>query len=351
MDDKRLMYGYPIPFSTSHFVVKINGKLASNAPHFRNDVRYITGTVIEKGPRFSMFSDITYHFAGANITQKLVPVDQNFQDVAVGKPGYHYRIEYTIENVSGKPMSAGLMALFDTMIDDNDSSRIYVGAKQLRTETTFQGASLVPKTLTIWQRPNDRKLLYADFNTDKGKAVRPDVLYVGNWPYFHTCSWDINTNDQPYFDSAVLMKWLEETIPANGSRFVATHYGNSERPMIGALSNTPIATFNRNILFAPGSSGVSAALLKELKEYIKDKKVVGALVNAYADAVGSEKINLAITRQRANKMKDALAGIGIDRRSIIPKAFGELQADQSPESQKKGRKEDRRGDIIILVGQ
>jgi hypothetical protein len=71
--ETRIMYGFPIPLSTSHFVVKINEKFASNslsinAKHITTDGRE---TVKKDG---KSYVQMRYSFEDCNITQKIIPV-------------------------------------------------------------------------------------------------------------------------------------------------------------------------------------------------------------------------------------------------------------------------------------
>jgi hypothetical protein len=76
----KLMYGYPYPFSTSHFVANINNQLASNSPRLIQTT-YLKGTL----KRYFVFgylaSTITYEFKEVLITQKLVPVDKDLNEM------------------------------------------------------------------------------------------------------------------------------------------------------------------------------------------------------------------------------------------------------------------------------
>src|SRR5687767_830346 len=67
----RLMYGYPIPYSTSHFVVVVDGQHASNSPHFPSSVEYLTGKLKTTGEAGSPTKEITFRFGDIDIVQRL----------------------------------------------------------------------------------------------------------------------------------------------------------------------------------------------------------------------------------------------------------------------------------------
>src|SRR5947208_1046067 len=76
--NKRIMYGYPIPTSTSHFIIKVDDLLASNYRGFGSKATYISTKRGFKTTGNQKFCEMTFNFNGIKIIQRLIPVDKNF---------------------------------------------------------------------------------------------------------------------------------------------------------------------------------------------------------------------------------------------------------------------------------
>lgn len=151
---KRLMYGYPIPKSTSHFIVNIDGKLASNGGHLKErGVQHLSGTMSYGGEGATPRVSISFEFEKVRITQVLAPVDKEGKDITTGLAQF-YRISYKFENLEFTPKTVGLGMLFDTMIDDNDYCAIAADGKIVNEERSFQ-FNAVPKELLFYRTKRD----------------------------------------------------------------------------------------------------------------------------------------------------------------------------------------------------
>lgn len=346
--NKRLMYGYPIPYSTSHFVVAVDGRYASNNPRFPSNVEYLTGTLLASGTEASAHTEITYSFNGVEITQRLIPVDAQFRDVAVGGWGQYYRIEYEINNPSDATKTVGISLLLDTMIDDNDASQMDADGTRVSQQTSFTGAD-IPSDVLVYRVPGNLNELAATLVTDKGKAVKPDFLYVGKWPYLHSVVWDVNLAQGGYTDSGILAKWNEQGVPAHGRRYVATHYGLPRPGQLTLLTHAE--GFRRdttNIYFDLGKADVTAEARGRIDTLVNGRTVTGAFVEVYTDAVGNEQANLQLSKRRADNVIQYLRGKNVPNEIIIPKSYGESFADQSAAARKDGNRQDRRATIVIF---
>ena len=93
----RLMYGFPIPASTSHFVVKVGDKFASNYKGLGSTVTYICTTKKFKTIGNKKFSEMEFLFENIKIKQRLVPVNDDLAEVDSLTPCRYYRIEYEFE--------------------------------------------------------------------------------------------------------------------------------------------------------------------------------------------------------------------------------------------------------------
>lgn len=345
---KRLMYGYPIPYSTSHFVLAVDGRYASNNPRFPGSIEYLTGTLLAKGTEASAHTEISYSFQGLDITQRLVPVDRDFRDVAVGAWGQYYRIEYEITNPSDATKTVGLSLLIDTMIDDNDASQMDADGTRIAQQASFQPPR-IPSELIVYRVPGNNAELTASLVTNKGKAVQPDYMYVGRWPYLHSVVWDVDLANGGYTDSGILLKWDLVSVPARGKRYVATHYGLPQGGQLSLL--TAAEGFRRdtaNIYFELGKADLTADGKRAIDNAVASRSISGVFVEVYTDAVGNETANLQLSKKRAENVTSYLKSKNVPASIIIPKSYGESFADQSNEAQKLGKQQDRRATVIIF---
>ena len=351
--DKRLMYGYPVPLSTSHFIVSVNGKYASNNPYFQSyynvdNVKYISSTREVKGQTCSIWSEIIFEFEGAKIIQRLIPVDSNFAEIPINSWGQHYKIIYEIINLRDRPVTVGLLLLIDTMIDNNDNCRMTADNTEVDREVEYEGNN-IPKVINVFRNNYDKKDMYAIMTLGIKNEMLPDKLYIGNWPYFHSVLWDVNINNDPYYDSAIFLKWENKNINSLDSISFISYYGLPKQEKLRSLFNTPNTELSTTIFFPPGSSSLNNESKKAIESLIQGKKVIGAVVEGFGDATGSDKLNLAVSNKRALDTRKFLSTKGIDINSIIPKAYGESLALQTKEAQKFGNKEDRKVRITLYI--
>jgi len=352
-DGKRLMFGYPVPLSTSHFIVSVNGKFASNNPYFQSyyhidNVKYISSIREVKGQTGSIWSQIIFEFEGVKIIQKLIPVDSNFVEVPVGSWGQHYKIEYEIINLRDGPVTVGLLLLIDTMIDENDDCRMTADNTNIDRETIFEG-NHIPKVINVYRKNYDKKDMYSIMTLGVKNEILPDKLYIGNWPYFHSVLWDININNDPYYDSAIFLKWENKNINSLDSISFVSYYGLPKQEKIRTLFNTPNIELSTIIYFPPGSTSLDIEGKKTIESLIQNKKILGVVVEGFGDAVGNDKLNMDVSRRRALNTRKFMSTKGIDINTIIPKAYGESFADQSKEAQKFGAKEDRKVKVTLYI--
>ncbi|MBU1720616.1 MAG: hypothetical protein KKA07_16245, partial [Bacteroidetes bacterium] len=278
--NQRIMYGYPYPFSTSHFAVNLDGVIASNSPRLAlgelwdllvaaqkkqnifqrifnvfkkrklkkkkfkfTGVDYLTGDLsLSISKNGSTRMEITYYYKDISITQRCIPVDKNLDDVSETGFGQYYRIEYVIRNLGHENRKAGILLLLDTMIDDNDAcqmdafdtddpekmfSKIQIGKKKERqTERAYLSPDVPKRILVYHDSKKGISDLTGDVITNKKEATIPDEIYIGRWPYFYGVKWYVGI-DKPrkYRDSAIIMKWKERNVaPADSVKFV-TYFG------------------------------------------------------------------------------------------------------------------------------
>lgn len=341
---KRLMYGYPIPYSTSHFVVRVDDHLASNNPRFGSNVAYLSSN---RAPN-DQHRSISFLFRGVRITQRLLRVNGRFEKVAADAPAQYYQVEYELVNLGDTVRSVGLALLFDTMIDDNDAATMQANGRLLSRETEFRGDS-VPREVRIYRTVGRTDDMMGVLVTSGGTAVQPDTLIIGSWPYLHSVAWDAVSRNVPYFDSALLLKWAQSTLAPRAERRIATYYGLPRPGELRALNNEKLEQIETTVHFPLGGTGLTRLARRQLREALRGRTVVGAVVVGHSDATGSDRTNLVISRRRIAAIRAFLVRNGIAADAIVPKAYGESYADQSFESQRRGNPLDRRGEVVLYV--
>lgn len=355
----RLMYGFPIPASTSHFVINVDGHFASNYHGLGSSVKYVCTTKKMKIDGNRKYSEMDFFFEGVKVTQRLIPVDGDLHEVDSTKAARYYRIEYEMRNDNPTTKNVGLQLLIDNMIADNDAPKLAGDGKLVRVETKYTGNE-VPSQVFLYRTEGDLNDHTAEILTNKEKAVRPDELAIGRWPYFHSVIWDYTANGGSYTDAAVLLKWNPQPVNFQQHRTVSTYYGMARKPKIHNEADPGItAAFTEKesaaliidtIFFDNADAHLSPAFTKELDGLLAGKdlnKIQGVLVEGHTDAKGSEEANVEYSRKRAKVVIDYLVKKGIKEYKIVPKGYGEMYADQSTECQTNGKAVDRNSVITL----
>ncbi|MBC8110952.1 MAG: hypothetical protein H7Y04_07835, partial [Verrucomicrobia bacterium] len=234
---QRLMYGYPKPFSTSHFLVNVDGDIATNRPGL-STTEYLLGNLkVINANGMAVVSLITYRFNGVKITQKLIPVDKNLDEINSSGIAQYYRIEYELVNESPQAREVGLIMLFDTQIAENDACvmqtcnfeevkkggelldkviSLFVFGSQVK-ERMYEGKD-VPQVVLAFRNKKRQKDLTGVFILDQKSATRPDEALVGRWPFYYGIKWGYdnpNKKKNSYTDSSLLLKWNPKTLNQN----------------------------------------------------------------------------------------------------------------------------------------
>ena len=283
VNGKRLMYGYPYPTSTSHFIVSANNKVASNSSRFLNsedlqyreyigigkknvlkrliypfrkkkkkkfkvrtfkNVEYLIDTLsVSFVNNNAMRSEIDFNFNGLEIKQELIPLNKNLQICSQNDTTKYYRIEYTLENKTDTIIKAGLVVLFDMMIDNNDGAEMDVfkgtiGKKPKKTASFGYNKGLNSKYLK--EDKIKQILVYKNNLFSKGMTgifrieTEPDEIHVGSWPDYYSSLWHISKKilNKKYYDSAVLLKWDNENLPAYQKKTISVIFGIHSKGML-----------------------------------------------------------------------------------------------------------------------
>ena len=358
----RLMYGFPIPASTSHFVVKVGDKFASNYKGLGSTVEYICTTKKMKVVGNKKFSEMAFSFQNIKIIQRLIPVNDDLAEVDSLTPARYYRIEYEFENNKMQGAEVGLHLLIDNMIGDNDAPKLDADGKKIGVETRFEGAN-VPKQVFLYRTEGDLSDHTAEILTDKVAATKPDELAIGRWPYFHNVIWDYTPSGGTYGDAAVLLKWQPKNVAAGAKKKVAIYYGmarkmDKQKKFIKeTVGMQTVFTEKENTNFLVDTvyfDNANATLSKQFTDNLDQRlagrnlqKVVGIIIEGHTDAKGTEDANVEYSRKRAKVVKDYLTKKGVAEFKIVPKGFGEMHANQEENSQKNGNAKDRNAVLMM----
>lgn len=409
-NDKKLLYGYPNAKSTSHFVIAVEeeldgemvGKFASNSSSMSyRGATYMSSETTYEGNKLATTITTTFLFRQIEITQKLIPIDKDFQTVTTNNKPQYYLIEYTLKNLSPNNKKVGLLLLLDTMIDDNDDCVIDADKKRVSKETAFIGKK-VPNELLMYRTAGDREdMLGICITTAPAINVVPaDEVYVGRYEYFEKIVWDISQYEEDYEDSAIIMKWLKKDLAGGASLNHATIFGlpkekpaaldilidetklvaavrtgeadasllnytEAPEPEVASETEEPevvleeeeeestepepaeteeIPTSSAVLYFGLGKYGLDADAKAQLDELFKDKEVASVIIKGYSDAVGNGDIAIWISKKRIDEIKSYLNEYNLELDSEV---MGNEDALINEETKVKGNAPDRKAEVIV----
>ncbi len=346
--NKRLMYGYPVPTSTSHFVINIDGKLATNSPALaKRGLEYLTGRLDYGGKGITPEVRVSFSFKEVRITQILTPVDKSFKELEEGLAQY-YKVSYQFGNPTGNPRKIGLGVLFDTMIDDNDHCVIAADGRVLQTELAFAGP-YIPNELLFYKTPGDTSDMMGTAILMGHGATKPDKLVVGRWPVLHQVTWKLSPQKVGYGDSAYFLKWENRTLyPKRELEFI-TYYGlpAHKRPELQILVEDPnYLTLKEDVYFEHGRATLDLNAKMKISQLIEkeDIMILGVLLNGYTDVIGKKDYNFDLSRSRIENVGRIFTAYKIP---YVPKPYGLERSDHSAFNEKYGNVWDRRVEIVI----
>ena len=219
---QRLMYGYPVPQSTSHFIINVNGKLGSNTTS-RPGLDKLKGVTKYSGAAGTPKVVTTYDYGGVSITQTLMPVNKEGEEITEGLAQY-YKVSYALKTDKVRTSKIGLMVLFDTMMDDNDACPISADGRLIKKEVGFRGKT-IPNELLFYRTENDTSDLVGSALLSDWEATTPDAMIIGRWPYLHKVNWGLRPESVPYGDSAYILLWENKSLNSRNELSFVTYYG------------------------------------------------------------------------------------------------------------------------------
>lgn len=343
----RLMYGFPIPESTSHFVVNINGKLASNAAHLGSQVAYLAGKISYEGDAATPRVIVQYEFEKIRFRQVLTPVDREGNEIKRGFAQY-YQITYQFDNATAAEHRIGLLLLFDTMMGDNDYCAISAAARDYPKEVMLTG-SLIPPTLQFYRTPRDTSDTMGEAVLRGLRATPPQRLLIGRWPVLHQLQWKLKYEPVPFGDSAYMLQWENQPLTAFGKMELTTYYGlpaNKEPQLQAVMKGEVFLTRHFSIYFDHNEDQLDLNAKMMVSELASDSNIEirGVLLNGYADITGDADFNMELSRRRIRAVAEILAAFHIPS---VPKPYGVDGAARSPYDAIYGNAWDRRVEAVV----
>jgi outer membrane protein OmpA-like peptidoglycan-associated protein len=326
MDTKNLTFGYPYSYSTSHFIVQVEGKQASNYNGLGADIAYIQGELLTTTNQGSLSTQINYEFNGVNIIQKLIPVDKNLKPVESGKFGQYYLIQYLVRNNQENNKEVGLSLMLDLTINKQDGGLLKADNQEISLNSTFTGDK-TPQSLFIQTDKNSQE--YGELVFNRKEAVKPDEVFVGIWQHLNTAGYKFSPPATIYTnDCAVNLKWKTQTLPAKEIREIATYYGSPQYDKLDVIHHQKDASSKSSVYFESGKFNLTKESISTLEKSIESgKNYAYIVVEGFTDKQGKEDANYQLSQNRVKSVVDFLADkLKIDQKLILTKSHGQFFA-------------------------
>ena len=105
-----------------------------------------------------------------------------------------------------------------------------------------------------------------------------------------------------------------------------------------------------DVLFATGKSTLSPDALRNVEKlagFLQEHPARNVLIEGHTDSTGSDELNLALSQNRADAVKEQLVAKGIAEERISTKGYGKKYPVATNDTQ-AGRQQNRRVEVIIL---
>ncbi|WP_338794220.1 OmpA family protein [Bernardetia sp. MNP-M8] len=343
--DKSILFGYPYSFSTSHFVLQSSGKYASNNPEL-SQTKALKGVLIsevEENSDMTFTSKVIYTYDNLLITQTLVPVDADLEDLENTSKGNYYKIEYEIENQSDAPRDIEFTLLLDPMIDADDICKLSADGSHIGMDVKFESANM-PLHFAFFNGG-----LQAQLVTKHKNVIGPDLAYVGQWAYLtNVLQLEQQKVGNYTDDSAILLRWNTKTLRKGEVRTFRVFYGVPKgKEGINLQHHHPNRKSQITLYFDANQSQLSSEEEAKLRNFIGARRWKAALVEGYTDAKGSEQVNLELSKDRISQVGYALQMFGIKYEKILRKSHGEFFARNDDTARGVGEQKDRK--VVVTV--
>jgi outer membrane protein OmpA-like peptidoglycan-associated protein len=347
--DKRLMYGYPMALSTSHFVVKIDTIILTNSPWVakRKGVHYIKGKTTLEGA-YTLKAVTEYQYKKYTIKQTLTPVDKDMKEIVdKNKFAQYYETSIDVTNASGTNAKVGAIILYDAMIDDNDAAIIGTGKQKFKTAQKIMPAQ-IPLSLQVYKDTANPKAMVAECRPIIG-GKKPDELYVGNWPLLQGCTWNVPDESwADYHDSGILLKWKEKDL-ANAA---TVQYNSAYGLPGGTLSQLKLVMDAQGIkskklavYFDLGKADLDLNGDMALQNLLGETpNIVGVTLHGFSDASAGSKTAMELSTRRIDMVKKYFDTKKIP---VTAKPHGNFDTERNEAVNAKGNVRDRK--VVVEV--
>jgi outer membrane protein OmpA-like peptidoglycan-associated protein len=349
VDGKSLLFGYPIMLSTSHFIVRVDSKFASNHDGYGCGAVPVSGVSIDNAGKESgeAYKSYRFHFNGVEIRQHITPEAQvlegsESQDRRVKK----YSFEFTLSNNTDKVKYVSLYYLLDIMLGSNDSPEIWIKDSMYRKELALKKAKVPQEIIFKEDTGLGSTIHFPEEGFDK-----PDSLYISDWNYLVTVLGKVYITKKQLQDTAAMMRWLSRKLePGQTVRFGFSYGLSANQPdELSIIYSQPASKRIIELNYKTGGYILNKKKKKLLQSLVGSESlqnIKGILVEGHTDIVGDPKFNFSLSQKRAQVIKGYLEKLGIHPSKIFIKALGETVAQQKKQKKASNYK-DRRVTVKI----
>lgn len=331
-NDKKLTFGYPFPYSSSHFILTINGKNASNYDGLGKQFNYLEGKLTTIDNKKSLKTQVEYEFEGIIVTQKLIPCDTKLKEIKSNTFGNYYNIEYTFKNTNNEAKELNFALMLDIMSGNQDNAIIKNNATKIPLNTKIIGDD-IPKKLTIY--PENEENAFSELIINNEKTTQPDAVFVGIWQHLNTIAHQPTPIQKIYTnDCAVHLSWQKRKINPKESKTISIYFGNQSLQLSALHHQKKPSTIN-NVFFEVNKFDLNTESNTILDKIAGQKDFAYLVIEGFTDKTGTASQNYELSQQRVEKVIAYLRKQGIDENKILVKSHGQFFAGKKADSQER----------------
>lgn len=345
IEETSLSFGYPLPVSSSHFIVRVGKNYASNFSGYNCTAIPLTGELLQGSESAGSSKSFKFFFDGVEIVQLITPM--NSKEGSESSAVNQYNVKYTLKNNSNSAKNVSFYYLADITIGLEDSPAPMIDGTLHKTEVAFKKSS-VPKELEFRSRKKNSSLppTYLSF-----PDVKPESVFIGDWSYLVKTLNRVYTNKNKVTDTAVMMRWLKKDLSPNESKSFQFNYGlkniSQKTSIIFSKPNSPEEF---EVHYKPGGFLLSKKKKKLIQSFINNynsNAIAGILVEGYADVLGNDEYNSKLAQKRVAIVKEVLVEMGIHPSHVLTKSWGKKFSHHSNADLRRGNVEDRK--VLIKI--
>ncbi|MCI4669996.1 MAG: OmpA family protein [Bacteroidia bacterium] len=379
-----LLFGYPYPSTTSHFVLRSRNVRYRNMRGEREEIQaqdrdyfYASnekeiikgiplGANFKLKPQFparqleyvlGRQSNRTYSngkfyqhlYALKNgvdsvyLSQKITPCDYAFRESKKGDRIFYYKVEFEIRNATcnqEKEREFKLSYMLDPRLGTDEMGYIQVKDSIYPGEKSFTIEK--PSMLTILPQKADTAVMGLNLRFGTDGSPQPEVIYNTLWQSQRKNLTGVASDLKIRNDRALFIEWPALRIYPGGTKKISFLIGNDSSSNTEIIFAKPIKKeevvwfdYDRDTLIR----GEQLILEKLLANHLwpkKDQKgklyrpFSHLVLEGFTGSVGSEVYNQALAGRRLEYVKKWLVAKGIPSKKILTKINGEYYADEDP---------------------